>query len=1442
VQIRIGWPWWLSSLRWSKLDSSLDAGGSGGTLDSPTPERKVVNNLDPRIKRLRELVEGSLPQDPWAADETVQQVLRAQWRLVEHVAAGGEENRSQQARNFEDTAKTEDRIRMDHSGRYPMELLQNAQDACADAGVHGQAWFRVTPSALLIANEGVPFTADRIRSLIRLGATTKRPGDASRHTIGYKGIGFTSVFELSRRPQIISQGVAFEFDRDLACREVGRILEVPEVRVPARYFPFPISSMAWREDANEVRALFSEGAVTVVRLPFAAGQDPEAVRDEITELLTPSTLLLMPALNALHLADGTSWNRRRGKKLAGGQLHHLRSANDGRMSWLVVESRFPLPSDIAEALDDETWAEVRQVHALTAVPWSNGQPDADLEPAPPLHTYFPTDDHPGRAVLVHGDFFLHSNRKRIQDSGPGGQVSDTVARGVVSLIQDLATRFFEERSKQMPALLRCLARTRAPDGYGEYVSRLLDGALAAFPILATVHGGRVSPEEAQLFGVTAPSDRLRQLGQMLPGIGELVDPDYESPIQKWLKELGAEVISEHQVQRNLTAGLSPGYDQAILAFETWWNAGPTWRSPRTLEAMRILQDSDGTWRCSRDLVRHRPGVPNLPPELEKATYQPPPGEAAAKFVDDHIAIEELSLEHCVNLLLQALESRRFGRNDQERESAHRFALETFRLDPQAIWAHDERGWIPVPVRSWRRGPASDWREAHSTYFSRDWSESDELEQLYRRFARREFLAVEPPRSKAERRILGGFYQTLGVADSPRTIRREGRWSQAPEDWLLVPEVDEAQGCPDGHPRTPRRYAWQFMDRLPELLDGINETEAHALARVLARRAAPFGADGEVWCTHSGHRRRRPKKVIGYQRWLLEERAWIPVDGDPLRRKLVRPGEAWVHVNGPALKACLARATIPGPAARKLALPSATDPSPDAAAQGFTTLKEAYPELSEAPDDVARGCALILQRFQNALRKRQVKGYQGTWPPFPAVKSECMVWHDRPAVPDIPFPRRIPLPVLPAGDWEELARLFSLRNASSLIRISTQPQGATPAELEALPYERRTQLAALLTSSGADLRVIARRLSRLDMQACDEIQLVYEALDVTVTESASVHLEAREDDSATLFIVVPLTSEARSDLARLLASHLGCPKEGAAILTFLVSGNEILHFRRLSNAALEEASEAMERYLATDAPEPQALPPDKQAGGQPKAGNGVEEGDAQDKAPKEGEPQLPKTPRAHSGASPTTRRKIRIVDEPRAAGENPETSALGTLTFSENPHDPVRRASTPGPSGARGGTGASGHPSITPESRRRIEVAGIGVAKQFAREHLGCVEVRDVQNENKGWDLEFILPSGELWPIEVKSFSASALSFILTRNELEAAKAQDEYRILLVTGVGQGTGEVIELKGPSSWVEQQDLDPMSWQVHGWEANVANNFEWRQRSRSGSSVPRGSREEK
>src|SRR3954470_15162010 len=97
---------------------------------------------------------------PETTSDDVRRALAEPWDYIDYQSGAAASVRQTVWRHLGDMARIEDTVRQNYSGRYPIELLQNAHDAHADGGVVAAVRFVVTPTALLVANHGVPFTAD----------------------------------------------------------------------------------------------------------------------------------------------------------------------------------------------------------------------------------------------------------------------------------------------------------------------------------------------------------------------------------------------------------------------------------------------------------------------------------------------------------------------------------------------------------------------------------------------------------------------------------------------------------------------------------------------------------------------------------------------------------------------------------------------------------------------------------------------------------------------------------------------------------------------------------------------------------------------------------------------------------------------------------------------------------------------------------------------------------------------------------------------------------------------------------------------------------------------------------------------------------------------------------------------------------------------------------
>jgi hypothetical protein len=339
-------------------------------------------------------------------------------------------------RLFSDLAQMEQYIAESYKTRSFIELIQNADDARATKfGIH-----QMGPD-IVVGNNGHPFTHADVEALCRSGSSHKVRG---QNTIGYRGIGFKSVVNISQRIAVLSGDYVFCFDRAETKRLLPSLGNVPLIRVPIVPSEREVDSL--RHRVSELKKLCEYETIFV----FSSG-DPRLVEDELSSIDRHAFLFLRSVKEVEFDLLGTK--RTVSVNRAAYEEREITSIREGDVddSWLLLRNP-EVPNDaVAFRFQDGA---IVPADSRVAV----------------LHSFLPTAESSGALLKINGDYSTDPSRKAIDLD----ETSRTSFENAASLIANAVTLCIERKQ-----VLRGLLRPLTEESPAGRFKRLLHELLAA---------------------------------------------------------------------------------------------------------------------------------------------------------------------------------------------------------------------------------------------------------------------------------------------------------------------------------------------------------------------------------------------------------------------------------------------------------------------------------------------------------------------------------------------------------------------------------------------------------------------------------------------------------------------------------------------------------------------------------------------------------------------------------------------------------------------------------------------------------------------------------------------------------------------------------------------------------------------------------------------------
>ncbi|XP_059304280.1 uncharacterized protein LOC132056206 [Lycium ferocissimum] len=302
-----------------------------------------------------------------------------------------------------------------------MELIQNAEDNEYDKGVDPSLEFVITSkditetgaqATLLIFNNEKGFSHKNIESICSVGRSTKK-GNRKHGYIGEKGIGFKSVFLITARPYIFSNGYQIRFNEE-PCQHCNVGYIVPE----------------WVE-ANPTLSVISQIYGSSATLPATTLVLPlksdkmKPVKQQLSRI-HPEVLLFLskikklsvrehnedPRLNtvsAISISRETDFVKKKNID-AESYLLHL-SADEksglGECSYYMWKQKFPVKREhrVDRRMEVDEW--------VITLAFPNGERLNRGTSSPGIYAFLPTEMVTNFPFIIQADFLLASSRETI---------------------------------------------------------------------------------------------------------------------------------------------------------------------------------------------------------------------------------------------------------------------------------------------------------------------------------------------------------------------------------------------------------------------------------------------------------------------------------------------------------------------------------------------------------------------------------------------------------------------------------------------------------------------------------------------------------------------------------------------------------------------------------------------------------------------------------------------------------------------------------------------------------------------------------------------------------------------------------------------------------------------------------------------------------------------
>ena len=260
---------------------------------------------------------------------------------------------------------------------------------------------------LSISNTGAEFSTKGIEGITTIGESTKQ----SQDYIGFKGIGFKSIQEITEEPKIITRFGSIYFDRKLTLEKYNNP-QMKEEQVPLFYFPHFNST---KLSDTEIQ----KGIVTKIELPIKENVTEEKIVEAFSEIQAKQ-LILLGNIKNLHFETEKNISKFSIKKNPQKRFIEVKEDDNPsiKFRYFTPTNKVTIPVEVIQSLEGkekDIFSNGSQVDINIVLELAENGQIKPIEDAK-LYLFYPLQINSGFRFIIHSYFIVNPERTALRDS------------------------------------------------------------------------------------------------------------------------------------------------------------------------------------------------------------------------------------------------------------------------------------------------------------------------------------------------------------------------------------------------------------------------------------------------------------------------------------------------------------------------------------------------------------------------------------------------------------------------------------------------------------------------------------------------------------------------------------------------------------------------------------------------------------------------------------------------------------------------------------------------------------------------------------------------------------------------------------------------------------------------------------------------------------------